>query len=831
MNGQFKPGDIVLNNWRLDRLIGEGCCGKVYAAACEDANGAAYVSAVKIITIPQSENELKNARAKGMDDQSIAAYFHGVVDKVIQEVRWMSNFAGSGGIVNCADHAVIAHQNGIGWDIIIRMELLTPLAYEAQGKKLSRNDVIRLGIDLCKVLELCQKHRIIHGDIKPENIFRSEQGNYKLGDFGIARTVEAAADGLPRKDACTYMAPEVYWRNPYNSSVDICSLGLVMYELLNENRAPFLPPFPAAITPSDRERALARRMSGEQLIPPKNADARLAEIVLRACAYHPQNRYSDPAQMGRELEALYDPNETVILERAPAMAVNLPGGTVPPNGPTVIPPAGAMPPTEPLMNPPRGNMPPAGPAVYPPSGAVPPAGPAVVPPAGAVPPSGPAVNPPRGNMPPAGPAAYPPSGAVPPAGPTAYPPSGAVPPAGPAVNPPRGNMPPAGPAANPPILKGALIIQARDSQTGKVLPGAEFRITTAAGYEVGPNGVIGVPANAQANIFTTDSQGEIRVGNMTPGPYVLTEVKTPEGYTADAPHINVAIGANGGVQTVVVTNTRMKKKGGKKKVFGILAVCAVLLIGAAAFCVLALPKMGIDLPFPFASPQPSASSDPEPTPSADPTPTLSADPEPTPSDDPEPSPSDPTDSPEPDVTETPWENPFTDVSEENWFYDAVRFAVEHGLINVSSNGLFNPHGLATRGMFVTLLYRLEDEPDVGDPVFDDVADGQYYAAAATWAAENGIVNGGGNHLFHPDDQIAREDLIVMLWRYAGKPEVGTVDLSGFPDADQINSWAETAMAWAVDIGIISSSDSRLNPRGDATRAEVVTYIMRLYEAM
>lgn len=456
---------------------------------------------------------------------------------------------------------------------------------------------------------------------------------------------------------------------------------------------------------------------------------------------------------------------------------------------------------------------------------MPPGGPAVMPPAGVVPPNGPAVIPAAGIMPPNGPAVAPPRGAVPPGGPAVIPAAGVMPPNGPVGTPPRGVVPPNRPPVNPPILNGLLIIQARDGQTGEALPGVGFRVATAAGFEVGPNGVTGIPANApqaQNIIFTTDSRGEIRIGNLAPGPYVLTEVKTPAGYAPDVPSINAVIGANGGVQTVAVTHTRVKKKGGKKKVFGIVAVCAVVLIGAALFCVLALPKLvpGFQLPF---GPQPSESVDPEQTPSADP--------EQTPSGDPEPSLSAPPDSPEPTDTETPWENPFTDVSEENWFYDAVKFATEHGLINVPSNGIFNPHGIATRGMFVTLLYRLAGEPDVGGSVFDDVADGQYYAGAATWAAENGIVNGGGNSLFHPDDQIAREDLIVMLWRYAGEPETGTVDLSGFPDADQINSWAEDAVSWAVDAGIITGSESRLNPQGDATRAEAVTYIMRLYEVM
>ena len=102
---------------------------------------------------------------------------------------------------------------------------------------------------------------------------------------------------------------------------------------------------------------------------------------------------------------------------------------------------------------------------------------------------------------------------------------------------------------------GKLIVQKRDSITGQPLPGAEFRITTAAGCEVGLDGVIGSSTLTQNGLFTTDSNGEIRVSNLAPGAYVLTEIKAPAGYVMDEPSKNVVIGTNGDTQTVVVTNT------------------------------------------------------------------------------------------------------------------------------------------------------------------------------------------------------------------------------------------------------------------------------------
>ena len=186
-----------------------------------------------------------------------------------------------------------------------------PYAYD---HPLSRRDVIQLGIDLCRALELCQKYNIIHRDIKPENIFVSDNGDFKLGDFGIARTIERTMSGLSKKGTYNYMAPEIYRGSEYGFSVDIYSLGIVLYRLLNNNRAPFLPQPPEPITYTQRETALAKRMGGEELPPPVNGRGRLGEIVLKACAFDPKARYSSPVQMRQELETIqYGPEDGKII--------------------------------------------------------------------------------------------------------------------------------------------------------------------------------------------------------------------------------------------------------------------------------------------------------------------------------------------------------------------------------------------------------------------------------------------------------------------------------------------------------------------------------------
>ena len=310
MGSRIDTGDVVLGNWTLTGLIGEGGYGRVYEARREDF-GMTYKAAIKVITIPKSESELRSIRSEGLDDESLTAYFRSLVEEIVREFALMSKLKGTANVVSYEDHTVIPHSDGIGWDIIIRMELLTPLLEYTARTPFTRRSVIKLGIDMCKALELCQKFNIVHRDIKPENIFISELGDFKLGDFGIARTVEKTASGMSKKGTYTYMAPEVYREEAYSSSVDMYSLGIVLYRMLNENRTPFMPAYPAPITFSDQEAARAKRLSGAAIPPPKNADGRLAEIVLKCCAYDAKFRYSSPVSMRQELEAiLYSREET-----------------------------------------------------------------------------------------------------------------------------------------------------------------------------------------------------------------------------------------------------------------------------------------------------------------------------------------------------------------------------------------------------------------------------------------------------------------------------------------------------------------------------------------
>ena len=179
-------------------------------------------------------------------------------------------------------------------------------------------------------------------------------------------------------------------------------------------------------------------------------------------------------------------------------------------------------------------------------------------------------------------------------------------------------------------------------------------------------------------------------------------------------------------------------------------------------------------------------------------------------------------------------NPFTDVSEKDWFYGDVMFVYENGLMLGTSKTLFSPYGTATRGMMATILWRMEGSPaPKGKNSFTDVEAGKWYADAITWTAENGIFAGYGKDKFGPDDPITREQLAAIFYRYAdykGYDLTVKGNPDKFKDADKITDYAKTAMQWAVGSGLVKGkSGNLLDPQGTATRAEIAAMLHRFIE--
>lgn len=295
---QYQP---LWGKWQIDKLIGKGAFGKVYLVSHEEF-GHTYTSAVKLISIP-GEGQYQEARSSiRAADGTLRDYFLGVVQSLVNEVNILYSLSGNSNILGYHDHKIIEHQGKVGWDILIRMEYVKPLSKYLAEKQMSMGEIITLGIDICAALDICEKHGIIHRDIKDENIFINEDGIFKLGDFGIAMKMSkfgwiASMQGTPH-----FMAPEVYRGDPYDAAVDIYSLGIVLYRLVNHGRLPLMPAWPEIANSGSSKETLENRMKGVPFQLPDQAGCMLAKTIMKACAYRAEERYESPKAMKLDLE-------------------------------------------------------------------------------------------------------------------------------------------------------------------------------------------------------------------------------------------------------------------------------------------------------------------------------------------------------------------------------------------------------------------------------------------------------------------------------------------------------------------------------------------------
>lgn len=287
---------IPWDGWTLVRTLGHGSFGTVYEI--EKAGGhRVEKAAMKVISI--NADMLDDMYGSQYDEDTAKRLCEENLKNIRKEFDIMYELRGDPHIVRCDDMRSVGHRDGIGCDVYIMMELLTPLQKYMKSHSLSEEEILRLGQDICKALTVCEKHKIIHRDIKPQNILVSDSGTYKLGDFGTARpfehTVSATMAGTE-----TYMAPEVIRHEKYGRDVDTYSLGLVMYRMLNRGQLPFLP-VDDIPTAEERAASLQRRLSGEKLPEPAEGTPALKAVVLKACSYDRKNRYRNASDMLEDL--------------------------------------------------------------------------------------------------------------------------------------------------------------------------------------------------------------------------------------------------------------------------------------------------------------------------------------------------------------------------------------------------------------------------------------------------------------------------------------------------------------------------------------------------
>ena len=285
----------LFGSWQVEKRLGAGGFGEVYKIRRESL-GITQYAAVKLISIPDDKKNL--------------------LELVKTEIQTMLDMQGANHIVRIEEYAEMNWLREEGKDILIRMELLASLDSIIKKSTLTVDETVKLGIHICKALELCESRKILHRDIKPGNILVSGYGEYKLSDFGIARSMEGHtfSRGVGTDD---FMAPEVFGmfgKYEYDSRADIYSLGITLYYLLNQNMFPF--------EDIDSQSHFLRRRSGEVLPPPRNTPDWLVKVVLKACAYKPEDRYANAIEMRAALEQSNHGIQAALVPQE--IAVNIP---------------------------------------------------------------------------------------------------------------------------------------------------------------------------------------------------------------------------------------------------------------------------------------------------------------------------------------------------------------------------------------------------------------------------------------------------------------------------------------------------------------------------
>lgn len=225
--------------WQTVELVGKGSFGSVYKAKKEVYGNTSY-AAIKVIEIPKDPGEIRNLQQSDMNEQSIQIFYEDMIHNLMSEIQIMESMKSANGIVGIEDYKVVQREP-LKWEVFIRMEFLEDLQTYLERHPMTGREVVQMGMDLCEALKNCEIAGIVHRDVKIDNVFVNRFGSFKLGDFGIAKQLGKTRAAMSQKGTNMYMAPEIFRGEPYDARVDIYSLGILLYRLLNKGRFPFMP--------------------------------------------------------------------------------------------------------------------------------------------------------------------------------------------------------------------------------------------------------------------------------------------------------------------------------------------------------------------------------------------------------------------------------------------------------------------------------------------------------------------------------------------------------------------------------------------------------------
>ena len=290
----------VWPDWKVVRIIGRGSFGSVYEIH-RYIGSHLQKAALKVIHVTAGTSGIDQMMLGDQNPEHTESFYREYINNIQNEIVLMQQFVGNSHIISYEDHAIRERTDLLGWNIYIRMELLTGLQEYLKTHKPDQEMVLKLGLDISKGLSDCHREGIIHRDIKPQNIFINKAGDFKIGDFGVSRFAPTKQDTLSFKGTVAYMAPEVFHLKGTDVRSDIYSLGMVLYQLLNDYRPPFLP---EEFVPDDIERVKEMRFAGEEIPYPAHGSLALKQAACKALAANPDDRFQTAEEFHKTLERI-----------------------------------------------------------------------------------------------------------------------------------------------------------------------------------------------------------------------------------------------------------------------------------------------------------------------------------------------------------------------------------------------------------------------------------------------------------------------------------------------------------------------------------------------
>ncbi len=309
---EYEP---LWGNWVTEEMIGAGSYGMVYRAR-QTVLGQTHLCAIKHISIPKdlSEHAAVMEELYTSDPETVKNYYEREAQSIAKEYDLQMQFAGKEHFVQVYDVLSVPKKDMPGFELFIRMELLNSIhtRFDPLNGHQRELEAIRLGTGICQALREMHARNLLHRDIKCQNILVSDAGIYKLADFGSAGMLHGKASYMSMKGTMDYIAPEIPAGRKTDYSSDLYALGLVLYRLLNRNRMPF-----ASEHETGNESASMRRLTGEALPAPADASPEMSAVILKACAYRPEDRFHDAESMLHALEAIAVPGKADVKQPVP----------------------------------------------------------------------------------------------------------------------------------------------------------------------------------------------------------------------------------------------------------------------------------------------------------------------------------------------------------------------------------------------------------------------------------------------------------------------------------------------------------------------------------